>query len=54
MDEPEVSLDTLLAYLGSEYVHRRQLEAQIEGLKATIKMITNVAPILTEDGRPEE
>ena len=36
MDELAVSVDTLLAYIGSEYVHRRRLEEQVHKLQATI------------------
>jgi len=36
VDELAVSVDTLLAYIGSEYVHRRRLEEQVHKLQATI------------------
>lgn len=34
MDELEVSLDRVLTYLGAEYVHRMELEAQVAKIEA--------------------
>ena len=41
MADSQVSIDQVLAYLGTEYVHRLELEKQVASLRATVVKLSD-------------